>query len=255
MAKTHKHLWQKVTSLGNLMQAANLAMRGRRSLAPAAGFFAEWELECVNLAEELENGSYKPGPYRYFKIYEPKERMVAAAPFRDRVVHHALVRVLEPLFEPRFLEDSFACRKGKGTHAGMRRALHHSARHPFALKCDLKRYFPSIDHGILTGEIARVVADARVMDLIGKILGSHRDGSRREWHGENLFDFTDHPRGLPIGNLTSQSSCGRAVSGTSLCPERVPPNAEIRSNKPKHRGRRVVQAKAVSGAGHVRNEL
>lgn len=62
MAKTHKHLWQKVTSLGNLMQAANLAMSGRRSLAPAAGFFAEWELECVNLSEELENGSYLPGP-------------------------------------------------------------------------------------------------------------------------------------------------------------------------------------------------
>jgi RNA-directed DNA polymerase len=203
MAKTHKYLWQQVASLSNLMQAANLAMRGKRSLAPAAGFFAEWELECVNLAEELENSSYRPGAYRYFKIYEPKERIVAAAPFRDRVVHHALVRVLEPLFEPRFLEDSFACRKGKGTHAGMRRALHFARRHPYALKCDLRRYFPSIDHGILTGEIARVVADARVMDLIGKILASHRDGVRRVY-GNELFDFTDHPRGLPIGNLTSQ---------------------------------------------------
>lgn len=197
MARTHKHLWQQVASLGNLMQAANLAMRGKRSLAPAAGFFAEWELECVNLAEELEDGSYQPGAYRYFKIYEPKERIVAAAPFRDRVVHHALVRVLEPLFEPRFLEDSFACREGKGTHAGMRRALHFARRHPYALKCDLKRYFPSIDHRILTGEIARVVADAQVLDLIGKILASHRDGVRREY-GDELFDFTDHPRGLPI---------------------------------------------------------
>ena len=203
MARTYKHLWPQVASLGNLMQAANLAMRGKRSLAPAAGFFAEWELECVNLAEELENGSYQPGAYRYFKIHEPKERIVAAAPFRDRVVHHALVRVLEPLFEPRFLEDSFACRKGKGTHAGMRRALHFARRHPFALKCDLRRYFPSIDHGILTGEIARVVADARVLDLIGKILASHKDGLHREY-GDDLFDFTDHPRGLPIGNLTSQ---------------------------------------------------
>jgi hypothetical protein len=204
MAKTHKRLWEKVASLGKLMQAAHLAMRGKRSLAPAAGFFSQWELECVNLCEELEDGSYLPGAYRYFKIHEPKERIVAAAPFRDRVVHHALVGALEPLFEPRFLEDSFACRKGMGTHAGMRRALHHARRHPFALKCDLKRYFPSIDHRILTAEIARVVADPRVMDLIGKILASHRDGIRREWHGEDLFSFTDHPRGLPIGNLTSQ---------------------------------------------------
>ena len=131
MAKTHKHLWEKVGSLGNLMQAANLAMRGKRSLALAAGFFSEWELECVNLHEELESGSYRPGAYRYFKIHEPKERIVAAAPFRDRVVHHALVRVLEPLFEPRFLEDSFACRKGKGTHAGMRRALYHARLHSY----------------------------------------------------------------------------------------------------------------------------
>ncbi len=143
------------------------------------------------------------GAYRYFKIYEPKERIVAAAPFRDRVVHHALVRVLEPLLEPRLLEESFACRKGKGTHAGMRRALHHARRHPFALKCDLKRYFPSIDHGIFTAEITRVVADERVMGLIGKILASHRDGICREY-GEDLFAFMDHPRGLPIGNLTSQ---------------------------------------------------
>lgn len=204
MAKTHKHLWEQVSSLGNLMEAAGLAMRGKRSLAATAGFHSKWELECVNLSEELENGSYTPGAYRYFKIYEPKERIVAAAPFRDRVVHHALVRVLEPIFEPRFLEDSYACRKGKGTHAGMRRALHHARRHPYALKCDLKRYFPSIDHGILTKEISRVVWDARVMELIGKILASHRDGTRRVWHGEELFDFTDHPHGLPIGNLTSQ---------------------------------------------------
>lgn len=131
-------------------------------------------------------------------------RKLKRAGFEGRRRTHALVSVLEPLFEPRFLEDSFACRKGKGTHAGMRRALHHARRHPFALKCDLKRYFPSIDHGILTTEIARVVADPRVLDLIGKILASHRDGIRREWHGDDLFSFTDHPRGLPIGNLTSQ---------------------------------------------------
>jgi hypothetical protein len=93
--------------------------------------------------------------------------------------------LLERVFEPRFLEDSVACRKGKGTHAGMRRALHHARRYPFALKCDLKRYFPSIDHSILTGEIARVVADARVMDRVGKILASHQDGVRREY-GDDL---------------------------------------------------------------------
>ena len=86
-----------------------------------------------------------PAPYTYFDIHEPKLRRVAAAPFRDRVVHHALVRVLEPIFEKKFIEDSYACRKGKGTHAGVRRCAEFTRRFPYVLKCDLRRYFPSID--------------------------------------------------------------------------------------------------------------
>jgi len=174
MAKTHKHLWDKVVSLENLMEAARLAMRGKRSLAPAAAFFARWEVECVDLSEELQAGTWRPGAYHYFKIHEPKERIVAAAPFRDRVVHHALVRVLEPIIDKRFVEDSFACRKGRGTHAGMRRALEHARRHPWVLKADIRRYFPSIDHEILLGAIGKVVADKRVLELVRLILASHR---------------------------------------------------------------------------------
>jgi len=88
--------------------------------------------------------------------------VVAAAPFRDRVVHHALVRVLPPLFEPRFIEDSFACRPGKGTHAGVRRAAEFARRFPVGLKCDLRRYFPSIDHDILMSRLRqRKVARAK----------------------------------------------------------------------------------------------
>lgn len=201
--KTHKHLWETVASPENLLAAATEAMRGKRSRPPAARFFARWETEALRLSEELREGSYQPGRYTYFKIFEPKERMVAAAPFRDRVVHHALVRVLQPLFELRFIEDSFACRPGKGTHAGARRAAEFARRFPVGLKCDLRRYFPSIDHDILMGRLRRVVADQSVLGLIEKILASHYEG-RRRLYGESLFDFRESGVGLPIGNLTSQ---------------------------------------------------
>ena len=106
---------------------------------------------------------------------------MAAAPFRDRVVHHAIVRVIEPIFEKRFIEDSFACRRGKGTHAAMRRAAEFARRWPYALKCDVRKYFPSIDHEVLVGLLRRVIADQRLMALIPAILETHADGVRQEW--------------------------------------------------------------------------
>ena len=111
--------------------------------------------------------------------------------------------MLQPIFEPRFIEDSFACRPGKGTHAGMRRAAEFAARFPVALKCDIRRYFPGIDHEVLPGRIRRVVADPAVLGLIGNILESHREASRRIY-GASLFDTHSVEIGLPIGNLTSQ---------------------------------------------------
>ena len=108
------------------------------------------------------------------------ENVMVAAPFRDRGVHHALVRVLEPLFEKQFIEDSYACRKGNGTHAGVRRCAEFSRRFPPVLKCDLRRYFPSIDHEILLQRIGKTVADVKIMALSRRILKSHQDGQRME---------------------------------------------------------------------------
>ncbi len=187
------------------MEAARDTMRGKRGKRAGAAFFQHWETEVVRLERELTDGSYRPGAYHYFKIHEPKVRLVAAAPFRDRVVHHALVRVLEPLFEPRFIEDSYACRAGRGTHAGMRRALHFAKRYPYALKCDIRRYFPSIDQGLLREKITRVVGDQRVLGLVDVILESHVERVERVWpEGGALFDVVERRKGLPIGNLTSQ---------------------------------------------------
>ena len=203
--KTHKHLFEQVCSLENLLAASREALKnGKRCKPPGARYFAELEKEAVRLRAELAGGAYRHGTYTYFTIQEPKPRLVAAARFRDRVVHHAIVRVLEPIFEKRFIADSFACRKGKGTHAALRRCSEFARRYRFALKCDVSKYFPNIGHEILLGLLRRAIADDRLMALIGEVLASHRDGETQEWQDGDLFSVKARPRGLPIGNLTSQ---------------------------------------------------
>lgn len=203
MAKTYKNLYPQVCSLENVMLAARKAMKGKLSGDAAARFQVQWETHAVNLHEELMAEAWRPGEYTYFKIHEPKLRTVAAAPFRDRVVHHALVQVLEPIFEKKFIEDSYACRKGKGTHAGVRRCAEFTQQFPVVLKCDVRQYFPHIDQEILFERLAKTIADKKVMSLIRLILKSHSDGVRQVW-GEDLFSVKQQYRGLPIGNLTSQ---------------------------------------------------
>lgn len=202
--RRHKDLFERVSSFENVLAAARAALRGKRARTAGAGFFADLEPEVVALHRELREGSYRHGPYHYFQVHDPKTRTVAAAPFRDRVVHHAIVRVLEPLFEGHLIEDTYACRKGKGTHAAMRRAAGFARRYAFALECDVARFFPSIDHDVLLAQVERVVADPRLLALIRHIVESHADGEETEWIGAGLFDVRLRRRGIPIGNLTSQ---------------------------------------------------
>ena len=203
--KTHKHLFERVSSLENLLAASREALKnGKRCKPPGARYFSELEKEAVRLRNELVSGTYRHGTYTYFTIQEPKPRRVAAARFRDRVVHHAIVRVLEPIFEKRFIADSFACRKEKGTHAALRRCAEFAQRYRYALKCDVSKYFPNIDHEILIARLRRAIADEPLMELIGEVLGSHQDGETQEWLDSDLLEVKMRLRGLPIGNLTSQ---------------------------------------------------
>ncbi|HEY5315564.1 MAG TPA: hypothetical protein VIK18_23740 [Pirellulales bacterium] len=105
----------------NLCAAYARCRRRKRGKPEAAEFEFAWESELLRLQRELRDGSYLPGPYRNFYIFEPKRRKISAAPFRDRVVHHAVVRVLEPIYERRFIDDSYACRRHKGTRRGFGR--------------------------------------------------------------------------------------------------------------------------------------
>jgi retron-type reverse transcriptase len=206
--KTHKNLYPLITNFENLYQAFKNAARGKRGRPDVAAFEYDLEANLLALQEELESQTYTPGPYHNFRIHDPKPRLISAAPFRDRVVHHALCRIIEPLFERRFIHDSYACRVGKGTHAALDRCQQFARRYPYVLKCDLVHFFPSIDHAILRAQLARVIADARTMWLIDQIIDSGAevhasDASPHYFPGDDLFAAT-RPRGLPIGNLTSQ---------------------------------------------------
>jgi RNA-directed DNA polymerase len=110
-------LWNKLIAFDNLLRAARTACKGKRFRPPVAAFHFDLERQLWRLHEELAARTYRPGPYTTFHIREPKERLISAAPYRDRVVHHALTQVIEPIFERSFVPDSFACRQGKGTGA------------------------------------------------------------------------------------------------------------------------------------------
>ena len=206
--KTYKNLYPQLHDFENLYQAYRKARKGKRSRPDVAAFEMDLEPELVRLQDELKDGSYRPGPYRHFTIYESKPRRISAAPFRDRVVHHALCRVIEPIWERRFIHDSYACRAGKGTHAALDRCTHFLRRHRYALQCDIVQFFPSVDHEILFGMLADKIANRRILRLIGLILdsgdGIHNASYRMQWFpGDDLLAAC-RPRGLPIGNQTSQ---------------------------------------------------
>jgi retron-type reverse transcriptase len=114
-------LWESVVAFDNLHRAAYQVLRGKRASAAAGDFFCALEDNLLRLREELRAGTYRPGSYRTFWITDPKRRLISAAPLRDRVVHHALINVIEPVFEPRFIHHSYACRRGKGTHRALLR--------------------------------------------------------------------------------------------------------------------------------------
>ena len=168
--KRHGNLWDRMISFGSLLQAAHSAARGKRFKPGVARFVFDLERQLLLLHEELASKTYRPGPYRTFTIYEGKTRQISAAPFRDRVVHHALTGVLEPIFERSFIFDSYACRKGKGTHAAVDRCQQFARRYRYVLKADVRKFFPSIDHQILKTLITRKIKDPDVLWLVGLII-------------------------------------------------------------------------------------
>jgi retron-type reverse transcriptase len=205
--KRFGQLWPQVTDFANLHAAYRKARLGKSQRRGVAEFALNLESELLSLQDELREGSYQPGAYRLFTVYERKPRLIAAAPFRDRVVHHAVMNVIEPLIDRRFIDDCYACRRGRGVHAAVDRYQGWSRQYRYAMKLDVKRYFPSIDHDVLKASLSRHIKDAQLLGLMNRIIDTapdNRDDALTYYPGDDLFSPLQRRRGIPIGNLTSQ---------------------------------------------------
>ena len=199
MPKSFSYLWERIIDFENLYHAFREASTGKRYRWESLKFKANLEENLITLQNELLWDMYKPEPYRQFIIKEPKRRLISAPTFRDRVVHHALCQIIEPIFENRMIYETFACRRGKGTHAAVyhmqtcaRRAQRKWGGY-YVLKGDIQSFFPTVDHAILMEIIGRHINDKKTMNLIGIIIRSYES------------PYQDG-KGIPIGALTSQLS-------------------------------------------------
>lgn len=170
--------------------------RGKASRTDVQDYKRQLRERIERLHHALLSGRYRHGLYQRFIIQDPKTRQIHKATVEDRLVHQAVVSAIEPLFERRFLHDSYSCRKGKGTHVGvqrlrqfLRQASNNNTRKVYVLKCDIKQFFASIDHEVLMERLALQLDDERVLWLLREILLSHG---------------ADTGRGIPLGNVTSQ---------------------------------------------------
>lgn len=189
-------LFDQICDIQNLHEAYYKASKSKRLSAEVMIFNQNYEQNLENLRCSLIEGSYRHGKYRQFTIIDPKERIISAAPFADRIVHHAIINVLEPVFERQFIFHTYACRSGKGTHAAARYAFKKAKSCKYFLKLDVRKYFDSINHSILKNFLCRIIKDSSCLTLLFGVIDTY-------CVNQNELNVSDK-KGLPIGNLTSQ---------------------------------------------------
>ena len=189
--KRRGHLFEQMTDYGSLLAAVHRARRGKGNRAEVARFVFDLEPNLLELQEELRSGCYRMQPYRAFVIREPKRRQICAAHFRDRVVHHAVCAALDPIFDGCLIDDTYACRRGKGSHAAVRRLQQLARQSPYLLMGDIRRYFETVDHDVLKALYRRKLKDRELLSLLDRLVDHPLPGGKSG-------------KGLPIGNLTSQ---------------------------------------------------
>ncbi|MCE5212109.1 MAG: reverse transcriptase/maturase family protein [Deltaproteobacteria bacterium] len=187
--KRYGNLFEKAFSMENLYQAYLDARRGKRTHSACFEFDRQIGSNLRYLHEALHAGTYRPDPYHEFVVTEPKRRIIHAPSFRDVVVQHAIYRIIYDIFDRSFIDQSFACRIGYGTHkaaAYARRAMQKHSGDEYVLKMDIRKFFYSIDRAALRKLIEKKIKDERLVDIM------------------MMFAHMDAPLGIPIGNLLSQ---------------------------------------------------
>jgi len=182
-------LWEAFLQPETFRLAFWRAARGKWHRAEVRRMSGALDAEVRVMIEEVRTDRFPLGEYRRFTVFDPKERTIHAAPFRERVLHHAVMHVCAPGLERRAVPDSFACRAGKGQYAALARAVEYARRHTCYLKMDVRKYFDSVSHDLLKAQLRRAFKDARMLALLDRIIDSYA---------------ASPGRGLPIGSLTSQ---------------------------------------------------
>jgi len=182
-------LFDDIADMENLRLAFWKVSRGKQEKKEIIEFRSNLGLNLKILRKELLSNTVTLGNYHYFTIYDPKERLICAASFPERVIHHAVMNICEPVFERFLISDTYACRKNKGTYKAIQRAVNFTRKNKFYLKLDIRKYFDSISHDILLNLLARKFKDRRLFQFYHLLINTYK---------------TDPGRGLPIGNLTSQ---------------------------------------------------
>ena len=198
--KVYKNLFKDIVSMESLLNAWDEFKKEKRNKLDVQEFEFRLEDNLFQLHRDLETKKYRHGKYKGFFIHDPKIRQIHKAEVGDRIVHHIIFKHLNPIFEPTFIADSYSCRKDKGTHKGIKRLevfarkVYQTYGSCFVLKCDIKKFFPSLDHKILLDIIGRRVKDQDVLWLLKTVIDSFAS------------EFSDKKeiKGTPIGNLTSQ---------------------------------------------------
>jgi len=200
-------LYEQIYQMDNLYLASKNAMKGKKSKSAVAKFWFYEDEKLAHIHELLKSRKYKFGRYTEFTINDNSVmRKISAAPFVDRVVHHAIMNVLEPLFEKSYIYDTYANRKGKGTLAALKRAKYYANKYKYVLQIDIKKYFPSIDHEILTAMLyPKVQCSETMLMLVGLIENSNmQDDAYFYFDDDTLLTPYERRKGIPLGNLTSQ---------------------------------------------------
>lgn len=188
MMKRQHHFKERILDIDNLYLAYCKAKRGKQHKKNVQEFAENLDQNIRNIKETLERGNLSLGHYHYFTIHDPKERLISAAPFVERVIHHAIMNVCHDTFDGTLIDTTYATRRGKGVYAALDKAKRGMQRYAYSVKLDVRKYYDSISHSVLKTRLRRMFKDEWLLSLFDNIIDS----------------YGEEEKGLPIGNLTSQ---------------------------------------------------
>lgn len=183
------YLMEKIADYDNIQLAFIKSCRGKQGKSEVKKFRDNYDYNIRTIMEELKSGNVRIGNYNYFKIKDPKERLICAASFRERVIHHAIMNVCHDVFDRTLIDDTYATRRGKGVYAALDKAVLGAGRYRYVVKLDYRKYFDSIDHRVLMSQLCRLFKDSVLLSIFYEIIESYE---------------VVRGKGVPIGNLTSQ---------------------------------------------------